>query len=86
MPSCVHLEQIRNVTPMTPNGCEECLKTGTRWIHLRLCMSCGHVGCCDNSVGKHARKHYDSTRHPIMKSFEPGEEWKWCYVDELQMD
>ena len=80
-----HVAEIRPVRPRS-NGCEECLKTGTRWIHLRLCMSCGHVGCCDNSVGKHARKHYESTRHPIMKSFEPGEEWKWCYVDEIQMD
>ena len=84
MPSqCEHVVQARNVQPHTPNGCEECLKTGMRWVHLRLCQECGHVGCCDNSVGKHATKHFHATKHPIMKSFEPGEDWSWCYVDEL---
>jgi len=83
MPACVHMSQIRNVTPGTPEGCEECLKTGMRWVHLRLCLSCGHVGCCDNSIGKHATAHFHSTKHPVIKSFEPGEDWKWCYVDEV---
>ena len=80
---CEHVVQARNVQPHTPNGCEECLKTGMRWVHLRLCQKCGHVGCCDNSIGKHATKHFHATKHPIMKSFEPGEDWSWCYVDEL---
>jgi uncharacterized UBP type Zn finger protein len=79
---CSHLDQIRDVTP-SANGCEECLKMGDTWMHLRLCESCGHVGCCDDSKNKHATKHYRATRHPIIKSFEPGEEWGWCYVDEL---
>jgi len=80
---CEHVVQARDVKPHTPNGCEECLKTGMRWVHLRLCQECGHVGCCDNSIGKHATKHFHATKHPIMKSFEPGEDWSWCYVDEL---
>jgi len=80
---CAHIVQAKNVKPHTPNGCEECLKTGMRWVHLRLCQECGHVGCCDNSIGKHATKHFHGTQHAIMKSFEPGEDWSWCYVDEL---
>jgi uncharacterized UBP type Zn finger protein len=86
MPACTHLSQIKNVTPKTPKGCEECLKTGMRWVHLRLCLSCGHVGCCDNSIGKHATAHFHSTQHPIIKSFERGEDWKWCYVDQIVME
>ena len=86
MTTCTHLSQIRKVTPRTPNGCEECLKTGMRWVHLRLCLSCGHVGCCDNSIGKHATAHFRGSKHPIIKSFEPGEEWKWCYVDQLALE
>ena len=86
MPGCTHVSQIKNVTPKTPNGCEECLKTGMRWVHLRLCLSCGHVGCCDNSIGKHATGHFHGTKHPIIKSFEPGEDWKWCYVDQIVME
>ena len=83
MQKCSHLDLIRPVAPRTPQGCEECLKTGMRWVHLRLCMICGHVGCCDNSIGKHATAHFHSGGHPIMKSFEPGEDWAWCYVDDL---
>jgi uncharacterized UBP type Zn finger protein len=83
MNCCSHLFEIGDVAPKTPNGCEECLKTGDRWIHLRLCVTCGHVGCCDDSKNKHASKHFHSTNHPIIKSFEPGEDWGWCYVDEL---
>jgi uncharacterized UBP type Zn finger protein len=60
--------------------------TGMRWVHQRLCLSCGHVGCCDNSIGKHATAHFHSAKHPIMKSFEPGETWKWCYVDQLVIE
>jgi uncharacterized UBP type Zn finger protein len=83
MPVCSHLNEIRSVSPRTPDGCEECLKTGSDWVHLRLCLECGHVGCCDQSPGKHATKHYHRTSHPIMRSFEPGESWGWCYVDDV---
>ncbi len=85
MGSCSHLSEISNVTPKTPNGCEECLKMGDRWVHLRLCVTCGHVGCCDDSKNKHATKHFHSTNHPIIKSFEPGEDWGWCFEDEVGM-
>ena len=67
--------------PPNAGGCEECLRDGTTWVHLRLCLTCGHVGCCDSSVGKHATGHFDECRHPVMRSFEPGEAWRWCYVD-----
>lgn len=80
--TCEHTRQIRAVVP-SGNGCEECLRTGDTWVHLRLCESCGHVGCCDESKNRHATKHYHLTGHPIVKSFEPGEEWGWCYVDEI---
>jgi len=84
--TCKHVKEIRDVTPRTPDGCEECLKTGDTWLHLRLCLECGHVGCCDSSKNKHATKHFHSTNHPIMKSFEPGEDWKWCYIDKIEID
>jgi uncharacterized UBP type Zn finger protein len=77
-----HLDQVRDVAPRTPAGCEECLAKNMRWVHLRLCMTCGHVGCCDNSPGKHATAHFHHTQHPIIVSFEPGEDWGWCYIDE----
>ncbi len=80
---CEHQGEVREVAPRTPKGCEECLKTGSRWVHLRLCQECGHVGCCDQSPGKHATKHFRATQHPIMRSFEPGEDWSWCYVEEV---
>lgn len=80
---CSHLNHIKNPPPNTPDGCEECLQAGDRWVHLRLCESCGHVGCCDSSKNKHVTKHFRQTAHPIVKSFEPGEEWAWCYVDEI---
>ncbi len=80
---CTHRDQVRDVGPRTPDGCEECLATGSRWVHLRLCLTCGHVGCCDNSPGKHATKHFHRTTHPIIRSFEPDEDWGWCYVDAL---
>ena len=83
---CLHITQIRPVEPRTPPGCEECLKTGSRWVHLRLCLSCGHVGCCDSSPGKHATKHFHATDHPMVRSFEPGEDWAWCYVDRLFLE
>jgi uncharacterized UBP type Zn finger protein len=86
MSVCSHLDQIRPVSPRTPEGCQECLKTGSYWVHLRLCLECGHVGCCDQSPGKHATRHFHRTSHPIMRSFEPGESWGWCYVDEVMLD
>jgi uncharacterized UBP type Zn finger protein len=79
---CTHLKQIGEVAP-SAKGCEDCLKIGARWVHLRLCMACGHVGCCDSSPNRHATKHFHSTDHPVIKSFERGEDWGWCYVDEL---
>jgi uncharacterized UBP type Zn finger protein len=79
--TCDHLASIRSVTPHSA-GCEECLRMGDTWVHLRLCLSCGHVGCCDSSKNRHATKHYRSTTHPIVRSLEPGEHWRWCYVDE----
>jgi CPA1 family monovalent cation:H+ antiporter len=81
---CEHLRGApRVVQPRTPEGCEECLRDGTRWVHLRLCLTCGHVGCCDSSPQKHAAAHYRDTAHPVMRSIEPGEAWRWCYVDDL---
>jgi len=81
---CEHLRAApRLAKPRTPNGCEQCLRDGTRWVHLRLCLECGHVGCCDSSTGKHATAHYAQAGHPVMRSFEPGEAWRWCFVDEV---
>jgi uncharacterized UBP type Zn finger protein len=85
MTTCKHLDQIRPVTPHA-RGCEECLKAGMTWVHLRLCLECGHVGCCDSSVGKHATKHFHRSNHPIIKSFEPGENWGWCYIDQVELE
>jgi uncharacterized UBP type Zn finger protein len=81
---CAHIRDLKPVEPRA-EGCEECLATGGRWVHLRLCLTCGHVGCCDNSPGKHATKHFHATKHPIIQSFEPGEDWGWCYVDAVQL-
>jgi uncharacterized UBP type Zn finger protein len=83
---CKHLDQVRKVKARTPKGCEECLKADMQWVHLRLCLSCGHVGCCDSSPGKHATQHFRQTQHPIMRSFDPGEDWGWCFVDELMIE
>ena len=79
-----HLYQIRAVKPNT-DGCEECLKLGWSWVHLRMCLVCGHVGCCDSSRGRHATAHFHDIGHPVMKSIEPGEKWGWCYVDEVYL-
>jgi hypothetical protein len=81
---CTHLDQIRDVEP-SGSGCKECLETGGHWVHLRLCLTCGHVGCCDSSPGRHATKHFHASHHPIIRSFEPGEDWGWCYVDEVEL-
>jgi len=82
---CTHLKSVMTAVPNT-SGCEECLASGDEWLHLRLCRTCGHVGCCDDSKNKHATKHYRSTHHPIVTSLEPGEDWSWCYVDELMLE
>lgn len=81
---CTHLDQIHTVDP-TSHGCEECLRIGGRWVHLRMCLTCGHVGCCDSSEHKHATRHFRATGHPLVQSIEPGEDWRWCYVDELHV-
>lgn len=83
--TCKHMKDIRPVKP-SAHGCEECLKMGDTWVHLRMCLMCGHVGCCDSSKNKHATKHFHTSHHAIMRSIEPGEDWKWCYVDELMLD
>jgi uncharacterized UBP type Zn finger protein len=82
MTTCTHTDQIRDVSP-DANGCVDCLDIGDKWVHLRLCMICGNVGCCDSSKNKHASAHATATDHPIVQSFEPGEDWYWCYVDEV---
>ena len=79
--SCIHSDTIVAVTPGTL-GCEECLQTGSWWVHLRLCRTCGHVGCCDDSPNRHARKHYEQMQHPIIEGYDPPEGWGWCYPDE----
>ena len=82
---CEHLEALRMADfppPRTPGACEECLAEGTRWVALRECLECGHVGCCDSSPGTHATKHYHQTHHPVMRSVMPGDTWSWCYLHE----
>ena len=82
---CKHLKEIRDVQP-SGTGCKECLEIGDSWVHLRICLTCGHVGCCDDSKNKHATRHFHQIHHPIIQSFEPGEDWRWCYVDEILLD
>jgi uncharacterized UBP type Zn finger protein len=84
--ACTHLDEA-GITelPVQVDGCEDCLRSGGKWLHLRICLTCGHVGCCDNSPGRHATAHYHETSHPLIRSLEPGEEWSWCYVDEVAM-
>ena len=82
---CEHEVDIHPHPPRT-RGCEECLKTGTPWVHLRLCLTCGNVGCSDSSPGRHATKHFHHTAHPVVASWEPGERWAWCYVDQAETD
>lgn len=82
MTLCDHLNS-REDAPATGKGCEDCLKVGDSWVQLRRCLRCGHIGCCDSSENKHATKHYQSTQHPVIQSFQPGEDWRWCYVDQI---
>lgn len=87
---CSHLQSTlrHHTAPVTPSspGCAECLVKGDEWVHLRLCLSCGHVGCCDDSPNKHASRHFRHTDHPVIKSFEPGEDWAWCFEDEAMLE
>lgn len=83
MTSCTHLDSVVPVTPSSP-GCEDCLRIGGHWVHLRICQHCGHVGCCDQSPNRHARGHWhEHPDHPVIRSYEPGEDWWSCYVDEI---
>ena len=83
--SCSHIDTIQTVQP-SARGCEECLRTGSMWVHLRLCRACGHVGCCDDSPNRHASQHFRETGHPIIEGYDPPEHWGWCYVDEVFLD
>ncbi len=82
---CTHVREIRAVHP-SGRGCKECLEMGDTWVRLRLCLICGQVGCCDSSKNKHATRHFHKTHHAVIQSFEPGEDWRWCYVDEIIME
>lgn len=83
---CSHLSDARKANARTPDGCEECLQSGDNWVHLRLCLSCGHVGCRDSSKNRHATKHFQTCGHPTIASYEPGENWSWCFVDQLMVE
>jgi len=83
--ACRHHEQITDAAPRA-DGCEDCLATGASWVHLRRCAACGHIGCCDSSPNRHATAHVSSASHPVVQSFEPGEDWLWCYVDEVAFE
>ena len=85
MKHCNHLKESPRAKPRAA-GCEECLKMGDSWVHLRACLECGHVGCCDSSKNKHATQHFHSSGHPIMRSIEPGEDWGWCFVDQVELE
>ena len=85
VPNCSHLDQIK-VKSTKKHVCEECVKMGDQWVHLRLCLICGNVGCCDSSKNRHATAHFHSSGHPLMRSIEPGEHWMWCYKDEMTLD
>jgi hypothetical protein len=82
---CEHVDEIKNASPTGP-GCVECMANNGRWVHLRRCATCGHIGCCDSSPGRHSRKHAHSAHHPIIQSYEPGEDWLYCFVDDLMFD
>ena len=86
MATCTHTDQVLiTELPQSVDGCEECLLTGDPWLHLRICLECGKVGCCDDSPNRHASAHAHSSSHPIIRSLEPGEEWSWCFIDNLSL-
>ena len=80
-PTCGHLDTIADVEP-SDDGCHDCIPIGGTWVHLRICQQCGHIGCCDNSPNRHATAHFHESSHPLIRSFEPGEDWWWCYPDD----
>lgn len=80
--TCEHLDAAEDLSPGS-SGCEDCLAIGAEWFHLRLCLSCGRVGCCDRSPNQHATTHFRAVGHPVIRSFQPGETWRWCFVDEI---
>lgn len=82
--NCTHLDQLKDVEPVTPKGCQECLNMGDDWVSLRMCMECGHIGCCDSSKNKHASQHFHATNHPIIQIYDADEDWLWCYIDKVQ--
>ena len=82
---CSHIQGVQVVTP-SAHGCEQCLRDGTEWVHLRLCRTCGHVGCCDDSDQRHATKHFHETAHPVIECYDPPDDWGWCYVDKVMLD
>ena len=85
--TCGHLDRIQHTAVAADvAGCEECLRMGGRWVHLRMCTTCGTIRCCDSSPNRHATKHFHATGHPIVQSFEPGEDWRWCYGDRVFLD
>ena len=83
MATCSHVDTIDIELDPSADGCEDCLAVGASWVHLRMCQHCGHVGCCDSSPNRHATAHYRGTDHPVVRSFEPGEDWFWCYQDKV---
>jgi uncharacterized UBP type Zn finger protein len=85
-PPCQDIKDARFNVKSQAHGCVECLRLGDKWVHLRLCLQCGHVGCCDSSKNRHATRHYHETRHPVIQSFEPNEDWVWCYVHEIMSE
>jgi uncharacterized UBP type Zn finger protein len=86
MPECTHLDTVKvTELPASVDGCEDCLAMGGRWLHLRICLECGHVGCCDSSPNRHASAHARDSGHPIIRSLERGEDWSWCFVDQIGM-
>lgn len=82
---CSHAASVQDVEP-SALGCEECLKSDSSWVHLRLCRTCGHVGCCDDSPNRHATMHFEATGHPVIEGYDPPEGWGWCYIDETEVD
>ena len=84
--ACTHLDQVEvRELPTQVDGCEDCLRTGAKWLHLRICLTCGHIGCCDSSPNRHATAHHAESSHPLIRSIEPGEDWSWCYVDDVAL-
>ncbi len=84
MAKCTHLDQIREVTS-SAEGCEECLQTGDAWVALRICLACAHIGCCDSSKNRHATKHFQATRHPLIEPYQAKKDWRWCYIDQTYL-